>query len=107
MTGPELPIHRHLALKIEGLGVGDGSVKIGNKEVGYLMLVRGERGIEKERYSFYCDQVFLHFIDNLQKEFSYKYEEGTTIPRHQKALSWCDGDLAQINNIVLDESLFL
>ena len=53
LTELELPIDRHLVMKIEGLSVGGGGVTIGNRQVGYLMLVRGERGIEKERYSFY------------------------------------------------------
>ena len=43
-TELELPMDRHLVLKIKGLSVGGGGIKIGNEEVRYLMLVRGERG---------------------------------------------------------------
>ena len=107
LTELELPMYRHLVLKIEGLSVGGGCVTIGNRQVGYLMLVRGERGIEKERYSFYRDQVLLPFIENSRKEFSTNYEKGTKVPRHLKAVSWCDGDLAQIDNIVSRESISL
>ena len=32
---------------------------------------------------------------------------GTPIPEEQKVVSWCDGDLAQIDNIVSEDSLIL
>ena len=63
----ELPIDRHQVLKIEGLSVRGGGVTIGNKEVGYLMLVRGERGIKMDRYSFYSYQELLPFVNNSRK----------------------------------------
>ena len=82
-------------------------VTIGNKQVEYHMLVEEKEEQEKERYSFFCDQVLLPFIENSRKEFSTNYEKGTQVPRHLKAVSWCDGDLAQIDNIVSRESISL
>ena len=49
LTELELPMDRHLVLKIEGLSVGGGGVTIGDKQVGNFMLVRGERGIKKRK----------------------------------------------------------
>ena len=34
-------------------------------------------------------------------------KKGTPLPEDMKAVSWCDGDLAQIENIVSQESLDL
>ena len=39
LTELELPMDRHLVLKIEGLSVGGGGVTIRNKEVGYYLML--------------------------------------------------------------------
>ncbi len=39
LTELELPMDRHLVLKIEGLSVGGGCVTIRNKEVGYYLML--------------------------------------------------------------------
>ena len=51
-----------IVLKIEGLSVGGGGVTIGNTQVGYLMFMRGQKAMDKNRYQYYRDNVLLPFI---------------------------------------------
>ena len=100
----ELPQGQCVSLKIPGLCVGGGGVTVGSKGFGILMFMRGEQGIDKHRYEIYRDEILVPFIRQSRTEFG-GWEEGTPIPEDMKAVSWCDGDLAQIENIVSPDSL--
>ena len=100
----ELPKDQCVSLQIPGLCVGGGGVTVGSKGFGILMFMRGEKGIDKYRYEIYRDEVLIPFIKQSRMEFG-GWEEGTPIPEDMKAVSWCDGDLAQIENIINPESL--
>ena len=102
----ELPQDQCVPVKIPGLCVGGGGVTVDNKGYGILMFMRGDKGMDKRRYQVYRDEVLLPFIRETRKDFG-DWVEGTPIPEDLKAVSWCDGDLAQIDNIVSDESLSL
>ena len=91
----ELPEDHCVSIEIPGLCVGGGGVTVGNKECGILMFMRGESGIDKERYRIYRDDVLLPFIEKSIIEFG-GWVKGTPIPQDLKAVSWSDGDLAQI-----------
>ena len=66
--------------------------------------MRGECGMDKERYRTYRDKIFIPFVNASQNEFN-GWEDGDPITSDLQAISWCDGDLAQIENIVNKESL--
>ena len=100
----ELPKDHCVSLKIRGLCVGGGGVTVGSKGYGIMMFMRGEKGIDKERYKIYRDEVLIPFIKESRHEFG-GWVEGTPIPEDMKAVSWCDGDLAQIENIISNESM--
>ena len=88
-----------MAFVLEG-----GGVTIGNKQSGHLLLMKGEKGSDKKRYQTYRDNALLPFINKTRSEFG-EWVEGSPIPEDLRAISWCDGDLAQIENVVSDESL--
>ena len=104
LTERELPHHQCITVSIEGLCVGGGGVTVGNKQKGWLVFMRGETGMDKERYKTYRDKVFIPFVNASRNEFN-GWEDGDPITSDLQAISWCDGDLAQIENIVNEESL--
>lgn len=69
-----------------------------------MMFMRGEQGIDKHRYKIYRNEILTSFIQQSRTEFG-GWEEGTSIQEDMKAVSWCDGDLAQIEKIVSLESI--
>ena len=58
------------------------------------------------RYKIYRDEIFLQFIKRSREEFS-EWRDGMPVPDHLTAVSCCDGDLAQISNIMREESIEL
>ena len=108
----ELPSSPCIILKIEGLCIGGGGVNVGCKDTGYIFLMRSTGGkndesVDKQRYKYYRDNVLLPFIKKSRQEYDGCNEnECGLIPRDLTAVSWCDGDLAQIGSIVNDLSLF-
>ena len=100
----ELPQDQCVSLKINGLCVGGGGVTVGETRHGTLLFTRGDKDMDKNRYQIYRDEVLLPFIRTTRSEFG-GWTEGSPIPEDMKAVSWCDGDLAQIDNIISEESL--
>ena len=94
----------NIALKIEGLSIGGSGVTVGTKQCGYLLFMKGQKGADYDRYRHYRDNVLIPFINQSHVDYT-GWREGTEIPQKLKAVSWCDGDLAQIENIVSKESL--
>ena len=99
LTERELPQDQCVSLSIEGLCVGGGGVTVGNKTKGYLVFMRGESGIDKERYKIYRDKVFIPFVNSSRTKLNV-WKPGEPITSDIRDVSWCDGDLAQIENIV-------
>ena len=87
-------------------GVEGGGVTVGNKECGTLLFMREDSGADRKRYQIYRDKVLLPLHKDLRTQFG-NWIAGTPIPEEQKVVSWCDGDLAQIDNIVSEDSLIL
>ena len=103
LTEREMPEDQCITLKIQGLCVG-GCVNVGDKQHGWLVFMRNDISSDKIRYHIYRDEVFLPFVRNTRSDFC-GWIEGTPIPETLQAVSWCDGDLPQIENIVSDDSL--
>ena len=100
----EMPDDDCISLTIPGLCVGGGGVTVGSKECGTLLFMRGDSGSDKKRYLIYRDKVLIPFVKKLRTEFG-DWMDGTPVPEEQRVVSWCDGDLAQIDNIVSEDSL--
>ena len=100
----EMPNDKFIKMKIKGLTVGGTGITVGTQKYGWLIFMRGEGGIDKVRYSIYRDKVFIPFVKDTRIDFGY-WEEGQVIPDDLQAVSWCDGDLAQIDKIVDSDSL--
>ena len=100
----EMPDDDCISLTIPGLCVGGGGVTVGSKECGTLLFMRGDSGSDKKRYQIYRDKVLIPFVKKLRTEFG-DWMDGTPVPEEQRVVSWCDGDLAQIDNIVSEDSL--
>ena len=111
LTERELPEDMCIPMRIEGLCVGGGGVNVGWKGDGWLVLMRGgsenNDAPDKQRYKYYRDNVLLPFISQSRKEFDgFDDESGISIPTNLTAVSWCDGDLAQIASVIEDVTLF-
>ena len=102
----EMPTDSCIVLKIQGLCVGGSGVSVGPQQYGYLCFMRGDGKMDKNRYKNYRDKVFLPFVEATRSDYA-DLEKGTVIPADLQAVSWCDGDLAQIDNVVNEESLAL
>ena len=104
LTEAELPKEKTpsglLVLAIEGLCIGGHSlVPLGNERlpVGYLLLLRNDNDGEqdKKRYKWIQENIFLPFVASNRKQHD-DWIEGTPIPQSMMAVSWSDGDNAQI-----------
>ena len=87
LTEKEMPEDKQIAMKIEGLSIGGGGVTVGTKQCGFLLLMRGQKDSNKIRYNYYCDNIFLPFVQQSGIQFG-GWEYGTPIPHNLKAVSW-------------------
>ena len=60
--------------------------------------------MDKKRYQIYRDEIHIPFIAQTRAYYG-EWRVGVPIPEELKAVSWCDGDLYQIDNIIDDTSL--
>ena len=105
LTRREMPKESIIMLKVAGLCVGGG---VGAEQDGWLMFFRNDNDkmMDKNRYKIYRDEVFIPFVQKIRTVFA-DWVEGTPIPEDLFAVSWCDGDLAQIASIIDDDSVSL
>ena len=54
-------------LPVEDLCIGIGGVSIGDKEKGYIILVRNNYNTDKHRYKHYRDEFLIPFIQSTRK----------------------------------------
>ena len=102
----EMPEDSCIFMKIKGLCIGGSGVSVGAQQHGYLLLMRGDGQMDKDRYRYYRDNVFLPFVQETRIDYC-GWTKGSVIPDDLQGVSWCDGDLAQIDNIINEESLTL
>ena len=67
LTPKELPKAGCMFLPVEDLCIGIGGVSIGDKEKGYIILVRNNYNTDKHRYKHYRDEVLIPFIQSTRK----------------------------------------
>ena len=107
LTPKELPKEACIILQVEGLCIDGGEVSIDNKEKGYVMFMRNDADADKYRYKYYRDEVLIPFIQSTRKEYDgFSNESNLPIPEDLTAVSWCDGDIAQVASIVDDLDKF-
>ena len=107
LTEREMPSSQCVSIKIKGLCIGGDGINIGTQQQGTILFMRND--VDKcdiQRYQIYRDEIFLPFVKRSREEFS-EWRDGMPIPEHLTAVSWCDGDLAQISNITCKESIEL
>ena len=61
LTERELPHHHCLCMNIQGLCVGGGGVTLGKQQTGVLMFMRGDKGMDIERYKAYRDKIYRDY----------------------------------------------
>ena len=86
-------------------------MNVGCKDDGYLVLMRSGCGNnntpDKQQYRYYRDNVLLPFISKSRLEYDNDNDQDDCrIPDELTAVSWCDGDLAQIASIADDVEIF-
>jgi hypothetical protein len=103
LTGKEF-IH----VKLPGLCIGGGGVNINNQEVGHLLFMRNTEGAEKKRFRWHQQEILMPEINNHRKRFA-KFDASTTssIPDKLTAVTYCKGDLSQIDAIKSSIDLFV
>ncbi len=102
-----MPSCQCITIKLKGLCIGVDGINVGTEQQGTILFMRND--VEKgdlKQYKIYRDEVFLPFVWRSREEFS-EWREEMPIPDHLTAVSWCDGDLAQISNITSTESINL
>ena len=67
LTLKELLKEACIILQVEGLCIGSGGVSIGNKEKGYIMFMRNDADVDKQRYKYYRDGILIPFIQSTRK----------------------------------------
>ena len=92
---------------MEGLSIGGGGISLGNTQKGYILFMRGGEKVDKERYKLYRDKIFLPYVNDTRNKYdSFLHDGITPIPDALTAVSWCDGDISQIANIVEDIDVY-
>ncbi len=103
LSEEEMPNKPFLHMKVPGLCIGGGGTTVNNPGMGHVFFMRRKEGADKVRYKHYQEQILLPFINGVRKELDdFDVSIGTSIPKKLTAVSWCDGDLAQVATIVND-----
>ena len=92
-------------MDIKGLRVGGGGrVTLGKQHIGVLMFMGGDKDMDIKRYKAYRDKILIPIVQQIRKDF-HGWTDRDHIPSDLSAVSWSDGDLAQIENIINEELL--
>ena len=108
---PILCPDRILAAKVPGLCKGGDNV--GNVSgFGWLVFLRGggkdksdsntdsELSIANKKFIHYNDDVYLPWLRELRKKLG--WVEGQPVQESLKAVSWCDGDIGQLQTMLFE-----
>ena len=96
-----------LKIEIDGICIGGAGITVGNKgQHGWPIFVWTDPDLkaDQKRYTCYCDNVLLPFIQQSWAEFD-GLQEDKAIKDEDQVVTWCDRDLAQIATIISEESL--
>ena len=103
----EMPEKDFVHVTVPGLCVGGGGVNVNNTEDGHIVFLRNDPGAEKKKFRWYQDTILIPGI-NAQRlhHDNFDASKGLDIPDALTAVSWCDGDLSQIDAITNSIPLF-
>ena len=95
LTGNEF-----IVIEVPGMCIGGGGVNINNQEVGYLFFMQDTKGAKNMRFRWYQQEILIPGINNHRKRFI-KFDTSfmTYIPDKLTAVSYCDGDISQMEAI--------
>ena len=103
----EMPEKDFVHVKVPGLCVGGGGVNVNNKDVGHIVFLRNDPGAEKKKFRWYQDTILIPGINTQRLHHdNFDASKGLEIPDALTAVSWCDGDLSQIDAITNSIPLF-
>ena len=77
-----------------------------SSEVGYLVLLRADNdsevGVGRKKANIYMTKILLPFIDLCRRhlEPSANLDPNAIVPEYLTAVSWCDGDIAQVQEVL-------
>ena len=78
-----------------------------SKDVGHVIFLRNTPGSEKKKFRWYQDTILIPEIKaHRLRHDNFDSSTGLEIPEALTAVSWCDGDLSQIDAIKNSISLF-
>ncbi len=109
LTEQEMPTReKFLHVKVPGLCIGGGEVKVDNQEDGHLVFMHNTKGAKKKKFRWYQQEILMLGINDHQKWFA-KFDGCTlnSIPDKLTAVTYCDGDFSQIDAIKSSIDLFL
>ena len=77
---------------------------MGAQQYVIIIFMCGENAMDKKICQIYRDEIIIPFIVQTRAQYG-ECGVGIPIPEELKAVSWRDGDLAHIDNIINDTSL--
>ena len=106
LTEEEMPDDEFLHVQVPGLAIGGAGVTIGSTEIGHIFFMRKTKGADEERVKIYQDEVLKPWIERVRKDLDSDFSYDTEVPTKMKAVSWMDGDLAQVATVIDDVAEF-
>eukprot|EP00984_Skeletonema_dohrnii_P032677 scaffold27202_cov108-Skeletonema_dohrnii-CCMP3373.AAC.2 len=102
LSEEEMPDDDFLHVKVPGLAINGQGVSVGNDQVGHVFFMRKGKGADEERVKCYQEEVLLPYIETVRKDLDSNYSPrpGMEVPTKLKAISWMDGDLAQVASVI-------
>ena len=95
-----------LVLKIEGFSMHSSADPL-NKSCGHMIFMRNSKSesysADESRYDFYNTEIFYDFVNGIRKLKFPEWDENTTHLPGMTAISWCDGNISQIENTMSEK----
>ena len=101
----EIPSDKCILVPLKGLCIG-GGVNIDAKMSGYVLFMRKQENADSIRYTHYLKNILLPFVKDNRYQFDGLPREEVDIPDELSAVSWCNGDIEQIQTIVDNIGLY-
>jgi len=107
LSEQELPGTDFLDLEVPGLCIGGGGVSVSNEQVGHVLFMRSTEKAKQKRFEWYQENILVPGINDHRMTYDeFDASLNTAIPAEETAVSWCDGDIPQLNAIKSSLELF-
>ena len=91
----EMPHDKSIIVPLKGLCIGGGGVNMSGTTIGHVLFMRKQENADSIRYTHYLKNILLPFIQESRFQFD-GLEKEDPIPDKLSAVSWCDGNIKQI-----------